>query len=90
MYKPTRSCGLATNPVDWPTFASELEMFQRLHEDFEDVSVFHILRSRNGRTDSLAKKTKIKGYIFSYIDQIWPDGGALWRIDSFDYHLILV
>ncbi|CAN6824065.1 unnamed protein product [Brassica oleracea] len=88
MYKPTRSCGLATNPVDWPTFASELEMFQRLHEDFEDVSVSHIPRSRNGRADSLAKEARTKGYIFFHIDQTRPDGGTLWRIDWFDHHLI--
>ncbi|KAL0785601.1 hypothetical protein Bca101_001847 [Brassica carinata] len=31
-------------------------MYQRLQEDFENVNLSHILRSRNGRADALAKK----------------------------------
>ncbi|KAF2614729.1 hypothetical protein F2Q70_00009444 [Brassica cretica] len=34
--------------MDWPTFATEIERFQRLRKDFEDVNLIHILRSRNG------------------------------------------
>uniref|UniRef100_A0A0D3C6U1 RNase H type-1 domain-containing protein n=1 Tax=Brassica oleracea var. oleracea TaxID=109376 RepID=A0A0D3C6U1_BRAOL len=71
---------ITTNPMDWPTFATEIEMYQRLQEDFEDVNLFHILRSRNGRADALAKEARNRGYIFSYIDQIQSDGGALRRI----------
>ena len=33
-----------TNPVDWPTFATEIEVFQRLHEDFDDVSMSQFLK----------------------------------------------
>ena len=71
---------MTTNPMDWPTFATEIEMYQRLQEDFEDVSLFHILRSRNGRADALAKEARNRGYIFSHIDQTRSDGGALRRI----------
>ncbi|KAF2618280.1 hypothetical protein F2Q68_00040879 [Brassica cretica] len=57
-------------------------MFRRLQEDFEDVSMSHILRSRNGRADTLAKEARSRGYIFSHIDQIRTDGDALRRIGS--------
>ncbi|KAL0686765.1 hypothetical protein Bca4012_086442 [Brassica carinata] len=40
---------MITNPMDWPAFATEIEVFHRLPEDFEDVRLSHILRSRNGR-----------------------------------------
>ena len=33
---------MTTNPVDWPTSATKIEVFQRLQEDFEDVSLSHI------------------------------------------------
>ena len=49
---------MTTNPMDWPAFATEIEEFQRLHDDFEDVRVFHIPRSRNSRAGVLAKKCK--------------------------------
>ena len=35
---------MTTNPVDWPTFATEIEVFQRLHEDFDDVSMSQFLK----------------------------------------------
>ncbi|WZZ17146.1 hypothetical protein YC2023_110235 [Brassica napus] len=73
---------MTTNPVEWPTFAIEIEMFRRLQEDFEDVSVSHIPRSRNGRADTLAKEARTRGYIFSHIDQTRTDGDALRRIGS--------
>nr|VDD60981.1 unnamed protein product [Brassica oleracea] len=79
---------MTTNPVDWPTFATEIEVFQRLQEDFEDVSMSHIPRSRNDLADALAKKDRTRGYIFSHIDQTRPAGGALRRIGSSDHHLI--
>ena len=40
---------MTTNPMDWPAFAAEIELFQRLHDDFEDVRLSHNPRSRNGR-----------------------------------------
>ena len=73
---------MTTNPVDLPTFATEIEVFQRLHKDFEDVSLSHIPRSRNGRADTLAKEARRKGYIFSHIDQTRTDGDAPQRIGS--------
>ena len=79
---------MTTNPVDWPTFATEIEVFQRLHDDFEDVSLSHIPRSRNDRTDAFAKETRTRGYIFSHIYQTRSDGGVLRRIGSSDHYLI--
>ncbi|KAF3590113.1 hypothetical protein F2Q69_00028654 [Brassica cretica] len=79
---------MTINPVDWPTFAAEIEVFQRLHEDFEDVNLSHIPRSRNDREDALAKEERNKEYIFSHIDQTRPDRGVLRRIGSSDHHLI--
>ncbi|KAF3489566.1 hypothetical protein F2Q69_00052423 [Brassica cretica] len=73
---------MTTNPVEWPTFAIEIEMFRRLQEDFEDVSLSHVPRSRNGRADTLAKEARSRGYIFSHIDQTQIDGDALRRIGS--------
>ncbi|KAL0741466.1 hypothetical protein Bca4012_082979 [Brassica carinata] len=79
---------MITNPMDWPSFATEIEMFQRLQEDFEDVSLSHISRSRNGRADALAKEARTRGYMFSHINQIRTDGDALRRIGSSVLHLI--
>ncbi|CAF2046778.1 unnamed protein product [Brassica napus] len=45
---------MTINLEDWPTFAPEIEMLQRLHVDFEDVSLIHILRGMNERADTLA------------------------------------
>ncbi|RID53270.1 hypothetical protein BRARA_G00679 [Brassica rapa] len=73
---------MTTNPMDWPTFATEIEVFQRLHENFEDVSLSHIPWSRNGRADTLAKEVRSRGYIFSDIDQTRIDGDAPRRIGS--------
>ncbi|KAF2613756.1 hypothetical protein F2Q70_00008305 [Brassica cretica] len=55
-------------------------MYQGLQEEFEDVSLSHNLRSRNGRADALAKEARNRCYIFFHIDQIRSDGGALRRI----------
>ena len=55
---------MTTNPMEWPTYATEIEMLQRLQEDFEDVSLAHIYRSKNGRPDALAKEVRRRGYIF--------------------------
>ena len=43
---------MTTNPMDWPAFASKIELLHRLHEDFENVNLAHIPPSRNGWTDS--------------------------------------
>ena len=61
---------MTTNPMDWPTFATEIEILQRLQEDFEDVSLIHIPRNMNGRADALAKEAGTRGYMFSHIYQI--------------------
>lgn len=79
---------MTENPMDWPKFTAEIEAFQRLHEDFEDVSLSHILRSRNGRADALAKNARTRGYLFFHIDQTRTDGDALSRIGSSVLHLI--
>lgn len=55
---------MTTNLTDWPSFATEIEMFQTLHENLEDVSMSHIPRNRNGRADALAKEVRIRGYTF--------------------------
>ena len=79
---------MTENLIDWPTFTAEIEAFQRLHEDFEDVSLSHIPRSQNGRADALAKNARTRGYLFSHIDHTRTDGDALRRIGSSVLHLI--
>ena len=79
---------MTENPMDWPAFTAEIEAFQRLHEDFEDVSLSHISRSRNGRADALVKNARTRGYLFSHIDQTRTDGDVLRRIGSSVLHLI--
>ena len=79
---------MTTNPMDWPAFATEIEEFQWLQDDFEDVRLSHIPRCRNGRADALAKDARTRDYIFSHIDQTRTDGNALRRIGSFVLHLI--
>ncbi|RID40437.1 hypothetical protein BRARA_J00478 [Brassica rapa] len=75
---------MTTNSMDWPTFATEIETFQRLHEDFEDVSMSYILWSWNDRTDSLTNDTRTKCYFFLY--RLNPDR---WRrINSSVLHLV--
>ena len=83
-----RFSGHDNSPVDWPAFATEIEMFQRLQENFEDVNLSHIPRSRNGRTNALAKEARTRGYAFSHIDQTRTYGDALRRIGSSALHLI--
>ncbi|XP_056847372.1 uncharacterized protein LOC130498048 [Raphanus sativus] len=79
---------MTTNPEEWPSFATELDMFHRLQDNFEDVTLSHIPRSRNGRADTLAKEARRKGYIFSHIGQTRTDGDAPRRINSSRPHLI--
>ena len=79
---------MTTNSVHWPTFATEIKVFQRLNEDFENVNISHIFRSMNSQADALEKETRTKCYIFSHIDQTRSDGSAPWRISSSDHHLI--
>ena len=59
---------MTINLEDWPTFAPEIEMLQRLHVDFEDVSLIHILRGMNERADTLVKEARTRNYIFFHID----------------------
>ena len=59
---------MTTNPEDWPTFATEIELLQQLQIHYEDVSLTHIPWSMNSRADALAKKDKFRSYIFSHID----------------------
>ncbi|KAL0897809.1 hypothetical protein Bca101_081770 [Brassica carinata] len=79
---------MTANPEDWPTFATEIVMLQRLQEDFEDVSLRHIPRNTNGRADALAKEARSRGYIFSHIDQTRTDGESPRRIMTSGHHLI--
>lgn len=51
-------------------------------KNFEYVNMIHIIQSRNGRTDLLAREARTKDYIYSNIDQIQTDGSALRRIGS--------
>ena len=61
---------MTTNLVDWPTIATEIKVFQRLHEEFDYVNLSHIPRSRNGQVNALAKKARTIGYVFFHIYQI--------------------
>ena len=79
---------MTTNPMDWPAFATEIEEFQRLQNDFDDVRLSHIPRSRNGWADALTKNARARSYIFSHIDQTWTDGDAPRTIGSSVLHLI--
>ena len=73
---------MTANPMDWPAFATDLDELRKLQESFEDVSISHIPRSRNGRAYALAKNARSRGYFFSHINQTQADGDALRRIDS--------
>ena len=73
---------MTTNSMEWPTFAVEMEELQKLHEGFEEVSLSHIPRRRNGRADALAKEARNRGYIFFHIDQTRTDGETPRRIGS--------
>ena len=64
------------------------EVFQRLQEDFQDVSLSYIFWSRNDQADALANDTRTRDYIFSHIDQIWIFGNTSRRIGSYVLHLI--
>ncbi|XP_056850872.1 uncharacterized protein LOC130500150 [Raphanus sativus] len=79
---------MITNPEDWPAFARETELFQSLHEGFEDVRVSHIPRDRNRRADALAKEARSKSCIFTHIDQTRSDGGDPRRTGTSNHHLI--
>ncbi|XP_056848949.1 uncharacterized protein LOC130499067 [Raphanus sativus] len=79
---------MMANPTDWPAFATNIEEFQRLQGDFEDVSISHIPRSRNERADALAKSARSRGYLFSHIDQTQTDGDTPRRIGSSALQLI--
>lgn len=52
--------------MDWPAFATKIEVFQKLHDNFEDVKLSHIPQNWNVRTYMLAKDAKTRGYTFSY------------------------
>lgn len=60
---------MTVNPMDWPAFASKINVLRTLHEESEELSLIHILRARNGRENSLAKESKTRGCIFSHINQ---------------------
>ncbi|KAJ4917163.1 RNase H domain-containing protein [Raphanus sativus] len=79
---------MMANPSDWPAFATDIEEFQKLQGDFEDVSISHIPRSRNERADALAKSARSRGYLFSHIDQTQTDGDTPRRIGSSALQLI--
>ncbi|XP_013608309.1 PREDICTED: uncharacterized protein LOC106315086 [Brassica oleracea var. oleracea] len=59
---------MTMNPMEWSTFATEIEMLQRLQEVLEDVSLSHIPRSRNGRADALAKEARRRGFKIDKLD----------------------
>ena len=79
---------MTTNLIERPAFSTEIEGFQRLHDDFEDVRLSHIPRSRNDWAYALAKNARTRGCIFSHIDQTRTDGDASRRIGSYVLHLI--
>lgn len=35
---------MTINSIDWPIFTIEIEVFERLHENFEYVKISHIFR----------------------------------------------
>ena len=72
---------MIANPTDWPAFTSELVSFRFLRDGFSELSITRIPRTRNLRADSLAKKARCSGTLFSHIDQTQPDRASL-RNDS--------
>lgn len=55
---------MTTTLMDWLAFASEIDVFQILKEDFEDVNIINILPSINIQADSLMKEAKTRSYTF--------------------------
>lgn len=49
---------MMTNLVDWSTFATEIEVFQRLHEDFEDVNLSHIPQNKKWSDGRINKRSE--------------------------------
>ena len=79
---------MTTNPMDWLAFVTEIDVSQRLQDDFEDVRLSHIPRSRNSRADRLAKDAWTKSYSFFHIDQTQTDENVIRRFNSSILHLI--
>ncbi|KAF8082046.1 hypothetical protein N665_0851s0015 [Sinapis alba] len=79
---------IATNPLDWPVFTVDIKILQRIHEDFQNMTMCHIPQNRNCRTDALAKEARSKGYIFFHNNQTWTDGSDFRRVYLSEQHLI--
>ena len=47
---------MTTSPMEWPSFASKIDDFQSLHDNFESVNLYHILGERMVERTNLRKK----------------------------------
>ena len=47
---------MTTSPMEWPSFASKIDDFQSLHDNFESVNLYHILGERMVERTNLQKK----------------------------------
>lgn len=45
---------MTTSPMDWSVFASEINRFWSLHNNYKNMSLYHIFQS-DGRADQQAK-----------------------------------
>lgn len=64
---------MVTNPMDWPSFASELEDFKYLKTYFPCFSIIYNPRCINICADYFAKKARARGFIFSHVNSTIPD-----------------
>ncbi|XP_024016872.1 uncharacterized protein LOC112090248 [Eutrema salsugineum] len=67
---------MTESPSDWPSFLSELEVFQNLRGNFGIFTLSHIPRILNTRADTLAKGARAKGIIFFQIIHNEPMTGS--------------
>lgn len=68
---------MTENFFDWPAFHSEFYHFYLLRRSFKVFSLAFILRSENVCADALAKRVRVRGYLFSYVSQ--TDQGSLTK-----------
>lgn len=57
---------------DWPAFAVEMTTFRFLLTFFPSFRISFIPRFSNVRTDSLAKKARVRGSLFSHVSSSAP------------------
>lgn len=68
---------ITTNPMNSPVFASKVDDFRSLHDNFENMNLLHISQSKNSRTDLLAKDARNREITFIHIYQTQSNGDGL-------------